>query len=100
MNQQQQDGILHVAIQHYGHEVQLLRCCEEAGELVRAVSRFIACRDEVTRFNLLDECADMRIMLRQIEIMCPSVAENIAGRIEYKLDRLADRVAEEKCNGN
>lgn len=99
MNRQQQDAILQSAIQHYGHNHQLLKCCEEAGELVQALVRFIANQTEATRLNLLDECADTLIMLRQVELMCPYIAANIAGRVEHKLDRLADMVAGEKANG-
>lgn len=100
MNAQQQTAILQAAIQHYGHNHQLLKCCEESGELVQALVKFIANPTEQTRHNLLDECADMNVTLRQVEIMCPYIAANIAGRVEHKLDRLADMIAEEKCNGN
>lgn len=98
MNQQQRDSILQAAISHYGAQHQLLKCAEEAGELIQALVKFIANQTEATRHNLLDECADMRITLRQVEMMCPYIAANIDGRVEYKLDRLADMVAGEKCN--
>lgn len=99
MNQQQRDSIMLSAIQHYGHDHQLLKCCEEAGELIQAMVKFIANQNEQTRLNLLDECADMAVTLRQVELMSPYIAANIAGRIEHKLDRLADMIAEDKCNG-
>ena len=100
MNAQQQTAILQAAIQHYGAERQIMKCFEEVGEFVQALAKYVADPTEQNFLNLLDEYADLKIVTPQLEIIFPSIAANIAGRVEHKLDRLADMIAEDKCNGN
>lgn len=99
MNRQQQDAILQSAIQHYGHNHQLLKCAEEACEFARAIVRFIANPCEETIFDLIDEGADAKVSIDTVGTIVPRFKANIAGRVEHKLDRLADMVAGEKANG-
>jgi len=99
MNQQQRDSILQAAISHYGEQHQLLKCAEEACEFARAIVRFVANPCEETIFDLIDEGADMEVSSVTVGIIVPKFKANIKGRVEYKIDRLADMVAVEKCNG-
>lgn len=72
-------------------ELQLFVACEEAGELIQAVSKV---RRNFTRQSLLDlasEIADVRIMCEQLEYFF-GLEQWAKDEYDYKLARLADRL--------
>ena len=97
MKKNQREATLLAAIQRYGIPVQMAKCVEECGELSAAIALYLADPDETTRFGLLDEVADVQIMLWQMRLMSMYIDVNLEDRIEMKLDRLLDRMAQETC---
>lgn len=53
--------------EHYGKDHQLLKMSEECGELSTAIARFILKPTNETYENLVEEMADVKIMIRQME---------------------------------
>ena len=92
-----------IIAEHYGYDSQSRQCIEEMAELTQAINKWwrvcghgqnpeksIAdCRD-----NLVEEMADVQIMLWQMEYLFLS-AQEVNQMIEKKLDRQLERV--KKC---
>lgn len=88
---------------HYGYEAQSRQCIEEMAELTQAINKFWRvcgngqktekgiqdCRD-----NLVEETADVQIMLWQMEYLLLS-GQEVNQMIEKKLDRQLKRIEEE-----
>lgn len=87
---------------HYGYESQSRQCMEEMAELTQAINKFWRvcgngqkteksiqdCRD-----NLVEEMADVQIMLWQMEYLLLS-GQEVNQMIEKKLDRQLERIEE------
>ena len=97
MKKNQREATMLAAIQRYGIPRQMAKVVEECGELAAAVALNLADPDDATRLGLLDECADVQIMLWQMRLMSTYIDVNLEDRIEMKLDRLLDRMAQEDC---
>lgn len=97
MKKNQREATMLAAIQRYGIPRQMVKCVEECGELSTAIAHHLAAPDEATRLGLLDEVADVQIMLWQMRLMSTYIDVNLEDRIEMKLDRLLDRMAQETC---
>lgn len=97
---------------HYGYEAQSRQCIEEMAELTQAINKywrkqldcgnkaFPTADDEIPFMtpeyqNLLEEIADVQIMLWQIEELLNVDADSI---IEEKLDRQLRRMEEENAD--
>lgn len=82
---------------HYGMGNQLLILAEECSELTKAALKMIRYPDrEESRRNLLEEMADVEIMLRQIEYFLSVQDAAVIGTfIRAKLDRQLKKVEEE-----
>jgi len=89
------------AIDVFGKEVQMDMCEEELAELILALKKFK--RDKTLSKhksidNLLEEIADVEIMLRQLKILLPrcyylfNVEMGIEENKTYKLERLKERL--------
>lgn len=88
---------------HYGYDAQSRQCMEEMAELTQAINKFWRvcgngqkteksiqdCRD-----NLVEEMADVQIMLWQMEYLLLS-GQEVNQMIEKKLDRQLERIEEE-----
>ena len=70
----------------WGTRSQLMMVCEEAGELIKEVGKIY--RGKVEHDGLVDEIADMTIMLAQLQRMMSISQEQIESRIQKKLERL------------
>lgn len=88
---------------HYGLRHQLNKLIEELDELKRPalsaaldliISREI---DQETRTQLIDEMADVTIMIRQITYLL-GAADEVEQRIEFKIDRQLGRISEKSGN--
>lgn len=76
------------AIDKFGAEKQLRQMQEEAGELIVATNKIFRDNNDQTTKELLEEMADMHIMLQQaVKIICKSEAEFI-DMINFKLKKL------------
>ena len=84
----QQKKLLASAVNTWGPEAQMNQAIEEAAELICALRHHL--RGRVS--NLVEEIADVEIMLAQLRLMIGDGPNDQAK--EQKLNRLADRLAE------
>ena len=85
--------ILNKAIDKWGTKSQIAMVQEEATELALAVHKYLnrSETDKVKlRNDLIDELADMKIMLAQAEIIMGK--KDIENRVSFKMQRLANRL--------
>ena len=75
----------------YGAKSQMLKCCEELSELETAILKHIN-KDTNNTDEVLDEMADVYIMLEQMKSVFPFGENVLEERIEYKLDRQMQRI--------
>ena len=86
--------VLQRAITTYGNAAQLGMLIEECAELIKAVCKVLRDGDtQVNELDLLDEVADVFIMLSQLEMIYGATAE-VNARIDYKVRRLERRLDE------
>lgn len=92
-----------IIAEHYGYDAQSRQCIEEMAELIQAINKWWRvcgngqkteksirdCRD-----NLVEEMADVQIMLWQMEYLLLS-GQEVNQMIEKKLDRQLERVKRE-----
>jgi len=82
----EKENLYRHVLKHFGKQAQLLRVLEELGELTQAVARFA--HTGVIDDNLIEEMADVQIMLDQLIDMTASHGST-ACEIHHKLSRLA-----------
>ena len=94
-----------LAIHTYGAPKQLIKAMEEASELIQAIAKERttnpASLEEAWRQieAIMEEAADMEIMLDQIKLIYYQGAERVATYKAYKLKRLEKRLQEARpCN--
>lgn len=97
MNKQER-AVLKAAIDKYGNDSQLAVAQEECAELIQAISKLKRAENsdhpgrtaKAAMNNLMEETADVQIMLDQIRIMYPSHAYDTIRK--EKLARLEKRM--------
>lgn len=72
---------------HYGEENQLNKLIEECSELIRAISR----KDKV---NILEEVADVQVLIDQFVIKYPKFDNSIKLLKAYKVERQIKRISQ------
>lgn len=82
-------SIFKKALEHYGVERQLQKCCEELAEAIVAIHHW---KDKkVTQEYVASEIADVLIMCQQIEIILePGL---VTKKYKEKLNRLLERIS-------
>ena len=87
-------NILKAAIDKWGVDAQKEMIEEECIELALALKKLRRKRGDMglKMANVIDEIADVKIMIQQAELMFDSNA--IAERVAFKIQRLADRIKE------
>jgi NTP pyrophosphatase (non-canonical NTP hydrolase) len=89
--------ILEKAIRHYGAKNQMGVACEESAELIQAISKCLRYKDDIeARNNLVEEIADVLIMIDQLKIIMNIKDYEIECYRRYKLERLERRIENEK----
>lgn len=84
---------LNKVINFFGKTHQLEKAKEECLELAVSLQRYLkGGRD--TEKDVIDEIADVSIMIQQLKLIFDS--EKIDKRIEYKLERLENKINKEK----
>lgn len=92
-----------IIAEHYGYDAQSRQCIEEMAELTQAINKWWrVCgngqRTEESiaecRYNLIEEIADVQIMLYQLGYLLDSRLE-VSEMITKKLDRQLERIKEE-----
>lgn len=74
----------------YGKEPQLVMLMEECGELIQACSKQLRRKDKSIN-NLIEELADVRIMIEQIEHLY-GIKSLVDDEMDYKLNRQLERM--------
>lgn len=87
----EQDAILADAFKTWGYDSQLQMAFGECGEFIALAGRIKQGR--CTEDDMVSEIADVTIMMRQIGKMFFH-EERIQAMIDYKMDRLAKRLAD------
>ena len=83
--------ILEMAIEKYG-EKQLDQAQEELAELIVAISKYKRNVSKLTTANVIEEIADVRIMLKQVMMLLNIEEFQIKNEELYKLNRLKKRL--------
>lgn len=74
----------------YGSKAQMIKCCEELSELSTAILHHI--NKGNNEEAMLEEMADVYIMLEQLRYMLPFDEAALEGEIEFKLTRQLGRL--------
>lgn len=79
-------------INHFGVNRQSRQAMEECGELIQAVNKMLRYPDdEIKRLELIEEIADVLIMITQLKIMFSIEKSELGRMIDYKRNRLVQR---------
>ena len=101
LNEEQRE-VLKLAIEIYGRVNQVYKCVEEMGELIQALMKYgnvtdlsrnlaEAAEESVKQYeNVIEEIADVRIMVEQAAMMFGE--KEVNKMIKKKVDRLAHRL--------
>lgn len=82
---------LQFIIDTYGTKVQEDIAIEECSELIKAICKNRRNPPDETRKGIIDEIADVEIMLEQLKII-HSCSREVEERINYKIERQIDRI--------
>ena len=93
--------------EHFGYEAQSNQLIEECAELIQALSKYRRSvigvgqpladyKKTIVLDNLLEEIADVEIMLEQIKHLLQISAEDIQAIKLFKVNRTKERIAESK----
>lgn len=91
MNRKQIHNCIKIA-EYYGRSNQERQAVSELAELSYVLTRRPEQRKSDWKTNLLDEIADVTIMLTQLSLLYGISPEDITERIDYKLNRQLDRI--------
>lgn len=79
-------------INHFGVNRQSRQAMEECGELIQAINKMLRYPDdEIKRLELIEEIADVLIMITQLKIMFGIQKSELGRMIDYKRNRLVQR---------
>ena len=87
-----------VNAEHYGYEAQSNQLVEECAELIQAVSKYrrAAAKGEDEKLialgNLIEEIADVEIMLEQIKHLLKIPEEDLLAYKQFKVNRTKERI--------
>lgn len=88
MNAFQKESCVHIA-NHYGVDSQVLMAIEEMSELTKEICKYKRGNDN--REKLIDEIADVKIMIEQVEYLF-KLSKEVNLRVDYKLQRQLRRI--------
>lgn len=80
---------------HYGQHTQESQTISELSELLQVLTRRQSQRGTDWKEKLIDEIADVQIMIQQIVDIHDLNKSDITERIDFKLDRQLERIREE-----
>lgn len=86
--------LLNKIIKKYGKKEQVLQTIEEMSELTKELLKNIN-RNKNNEKEIILEIADVQIMIEQLLIMYDVDPEKLQGAIEYKLERMKERIKNE-----
>ena len=89
---QEQEKVLVNAIEVWGDRSQMMMAIEEMGELLKAFSKLERGRNSQTISDVIEEVADVTIMMMQMAIMFGGT--RVQEVIDRKIERLKRRLGE------
>jgi len=92
MEKQIADQIMRAALRKYGIFEQTLQAIQELSELIRALAGGKSNKGQKQQEHIAEEIADVEIMLAQLKLYYPRMAQNVEKAKEAKLRRLAERL--------
>jgi|GEM_PF-1170886 len=97
MNLKQRNEIYQQAVDKWGAQAQMEMANEEATEFALAVRKQLRKNNDQSFANLVEEFADIEIMLEQVELMHSHLGfrDMINAQKEYKIKRLKKRLDED-----
>ena len=87
--------ILEKAIEKYG-EKQLDQAQEELAELIVAISKYKRNENKFTISNVIEEIADVNIMIKQVMMLLDITEFEVKSEEIYKLNRLKERMLKDE----
>ena len=87
--------ILEKAIEKYG-EKQLDQAQEELAELIVAISKYKRNENKFTISNVIEEIADVNIMIKQVMMLLDIKEFEVKSEELYKLNRLKKRILKDE----
>ena len=87
--------ILEKAIEKYG-EKQLDQAQEELAELIVAISKYKRNENKFTISNVIEEIADVNIMIKQVMMLLDIKEFEVKNEEIYKLNRLKKRMLKDE----
>ena len=90
------DEVLKYIVEHYGEHNQFSQAQEECAELIVAVSKYNRDPSIFTRNSIVEEIADVEIMIRQLKMILNISPVEIASMINKKLTRQVERIESQK----
>ena len=87
--------ILEKAIEKYG-EKQLDQAQEELAELIVAISKYKRNENKFTISNVIEEIADVNIMIKQVMMLLDIKEFEVKNEELYKLNRLKKRILKDE----
>ena len=87
-------------INHFGVNRQSRQAMEECGELIQAINKMLRYPDdEIKRLELIEEIADVLIMITQLKIIFDIEQSEIRRMMNYKKSRLVQRYRQSLLKG-
>ena len=83
---------LNLIISHYGDEQQVDKLLEELGELITAIIKERQCSTEIMLDCVIDEIADVLIMIEQYMLIKGIKAKTVNNRKKLKIERTLARM--------
>ena len=96
MTEHETNKIIGEIAEHYGARAQTLQLCEECGELIQAASKLTKGMTAIS--SLIEEIADVRIMMSQLMYLYGIPESEISSHIEEKLNRQLKRIRRNETN--
>lgn len=91
---------------YYGYEAQSNQLIEECAELIQAVNKYrrastglgqvTSTKKAIALGNLVEELADVEIMMEQVKYLLQIPAEDIMAVKQYKINRTKEHIEERK----
>ena len=90
--------VMQTCLDHWGLEAQVGQTVEECAELIVALQKYINRTPQPgTVDNILDEIADLEMMLAQMRLVLGFDDDTLRKRIERKFERLNKYLDEDMC---
>ena len=89
MNKQ---DVLKAVIDKYGEEAQCRQVMEECGELIVAINKTLRYPTRISRLCLIEEMADVSIMITQLKLMHCISNDELKTAIDDKIEKLKDLI--------